>query len=231
MSGGLPSSVIAEIAFIQRAGGTVKTLRGFKKSHHTLPDAANATTNAFLGKICADELAAEAEMLFQAVRTGLGYKRKDISLSVASPSAVLTAKDFVVEFQYALEEAEPTRYSVTTTLRALRNLDLARTAEFSTVFAGRFTEISFALRKGARVEAVIDAIESTDDANGLAVAYPSDCRDCEISLEGVDAVVRCTASSLEIVFPRGGAPAELIDGFIAIREAFAISKVLAGLIS
>src|SRR5215216_4282003 len=130
MSGGLPSNVIAEIAFIQRGSGTVKTLRGFKKAHHTLPDAANATTNAFLGKICADELATEAEALFQAVRTGLGYKRKDISLSVASPAAVLTAKDFVVEFQYALEETEPTRYSITTTLRALRSLDLARTTEF-----------------------------------------------------------------------------------------------------
>ncbi|MEO7597573.1 MAG: hypothetical protein ABIV50_01480 [Opitutus sp.] len=229
MSGDLPSNVISEIAFIQRSGGTVKTLGGFKKSHHTLPDAANATTNAFLGKICADELASEAEALFQAVRTGLGYKRKDVSLSVASPAAVLTAKDFVVEFQYALEESEPTRYSVTTTLRALRNLDLARTAEFSAIFAGRFTEISFALRKGARVEAVVDAIESSEET-GLAVTYPSDCRDCEISVEGVDAVVRCTTSSLEIVFPSGGAPADLIAGFAAIREAFAISKVLSGLI-
>ena len=89
--------------------------------------------------------------------------------------------------------------------------------------------ISFALRKGARVEAVVDAIESSSET-GLAVTYPSDCRDCEISVVGVDAVVRCTAASLEVVFPRGGAPADLIEGFAAIREAFAISKVLSGLI-
>jgi len=41
------------------------------------------------------------------VRAGLGYKRKDISLSVASPLAALAAKDFTVEIFYALEEAEP----------------------------------------------------------------------------------------------------------------------------
>jgi hypothetical protein len=230
MTGDLPSSVVAEIAFIQRSGGTVKTLRGFKKSHHTIPDTANAATNAFLGKICAEELGADAEALFQAVRTGLGYKRRDVSLSVASPGAVLTAKDFIVEFIYALEEAEPSRYAVTTTLRALRNLDLARTEEFSEIFAGRFTEISFALKKGARVEAVIDAVEAAEDETGLAVTYPSDCRECEITVEGVEAVVRCTSVALEIVFPRGGSPRDLIEGFSAVREAFAINKVLSGLI-
>ncbi len=230
MTGDLPSSVVAEIAFIQRTSGWVKTLRGFKKAHHTLPDTANATTNAFLGKICAEELAAEAEALFQAVRMGLEYKRKDVALQVASPTAVLTAKDFVVEFLYALEEAEPSRYAVTTTLRALRSLNLARTEEFSAIFAGRFTEISFALKKGARVEAVIDTIEAAGGENGLAVSYPSDCRQCEITVDGVEAVVRCTAAALEIEFPRGGAPRDLIEGFEAVRNAFAVSKVLRGLI-
>ena len=231
MTGDLPSSIVAEIAFIQRSGGLVKALPGFKKSHHTIPDTANGATNAFLGKICADELGTEAEGLFQAVRAGLGYKRKDISLSLASPSAVLTAKDFLVEIVYALNEGEPSRYSVTTTLRALRNLELAKTEEFSNVFAGRFTEISFALKKGARVEAVIDAIEAIGDRPSLAVTYPSDCRQCEITVEGVSAVVRCTSVALEIVFPRGGSPRDLIEGFAAIREAFAINKVLSGLIA
>jgi hypothetical protein len=230
MTGDLPSSVVAEIAFIQRSGGAVKALRGFKKSHHTIPDTANGVTNGFLGKICADELGTDAEALFQAVRTGLGYKRRDVSLSVASPGAVLTAKDFVVEFIYALEEAEPSRYSVTTTLRALRNLELARTEEFSEIFAGRFTEISFALKKGARIEAVVDAVEAAGQETGLAVTYPSDCRECEITVEGVSAVVRCTGIALEIVFPRGGSPRDLIEGFTAVREAFAMSKVLSGLI-
>jgi hypothetical protein len=230
MTGDLPSSVVADIAFIQRTGGAVKALRGFKKSHHTIPDTANAVTNGFLGKICSDELGTDAEALFQAVRTGLGYKRREVSLSVASPGAVLTAKDFVVEFIYALEEAEPSRYTVTTTLRALRNLELAKTEEFSEIFAGRFTEISFALKKGARVEAVVDAVEAIGEETGLAVTYPSDCRECEITVEGVEAVVRCTSVALEIVFPRGGSPRELIEGFTAVRQAFAMSKVLSGLI-
>ena len=230
MSAELPSSIIAEIGFIGRGGGAVKALGGFKKGHHTLPDVANAVTNGFLGKICERELADEAEKLFQAVRTGLDYKRKDVTLAVTSPLAVLTAKDFVVEIFYALEESEPTRYAVTTTLREMRNADLARTEEFARIFAGRFSEISFALKKGARVEAVVDAIEGLDGEGGLGVRYPSDCSECTISVEGVDARVRCTAAAIEVVFPRGGAPGELMEAFARVRGAFAINRVLAGLI-
>ncbi|MBL9189185.1 MAG: hypothetical protein JNK23_17015 [Opitutaceae bacterium] len=226
----LPSRVVASIAFVGRSGGQVKALAGFKKGHHTVPDAANATTNSFLGKICDAELADEAERLFQAVRAGLGYKRKDVALSVTSPLAVLTARDFTVEIFYALEERDAARYAVTTTLRELTDAALARNEEFARIFAGRFTEISLALKKGVRVEAVVDAIEGLDGEGGLGVSYPSDCSECTIRVDGVEAEVRCTGATLEVVFPRGAGPAELIEAFGAVREAFQISKALSGLI-
>lgn len=229
-SGELPSSVVAGIGFVGRGGGQVKALGGFKKGHHSVPDAANATTNAFLGKICASELTEEAEKLFQDVRGALGYKRKELSLNVASPLAVLNAKDFTVEISYALEERDPARYAVTTFLRELSSAELARREEVSRVFAGKFSEISFALKKGVPVEAVIDAIEALNGEGGLVVSFPSDCSECSIGVEGVAAAVRCTGMALEVVFPRAGSPAELIDAFAAVREAFQISKVLSGLI-
>ena len=141
--------------------------------------------------------------------------------------ALLTAKDFSVEICYALEECNAARYAVTTTLRELRSAELARTGEFTAIFAGKFSEISFALKKGARVEAVVEAL---DGEGGLRVSYPSDCRECEITVEGVDARVRCTGPTLEIIFPRGAGPAELIEQFAAVRDAFRISKGLSGLI-
>jgi hypothetical protein len=231
MSSELPSSIIAAISFIGRSSGLVKTLGGFRKGHHSLPDAVNATTNAFLGKICADELATQAESLFQEIRAGLAYKRKELSLSVTSPTALFAAKEFSLEITYALEERDPSHYTVVTRLRDLRNAELARTAEFSGVFSGRFSEIAFELKKGARVESVIDAIEALDGEGGVAVNYPSDYHECVISVAEVDAQVRCSGSSLEMIFPRGGSPAELIDAFAMVRGAFQISRTLAGLIS
>ena len=230
MSDEIPRRVIASIAFVGRASGQVKTLAGFKKGHHSVPDAANAVTNAFLGKICGPELSDEAERLFQGIRTGLEYKRKDLVLAVTSPLATLTAKDFTLEIAYALEEREAARFAVTTTLRELRELEVARGEAFSRIFAGMFSEISLSLQKGARVEAVIDGIEGLNREGGISVNYPSDYRDCVIRVEGVDADVRCTGASLDLIFPRNGSPAELIDAFASVREAFQISKALRALV-
>jgi hypothetical protein len=226
----LPSRVVASIAFVGRAGGAVKGLNGFRKGRHTLPDSANAVTNAFLGRICGGELAEEAEQLFQAVRSGLGYKRTQITLNVTAPIALLTAKDFSVEILYALEERDTSRFAVTTTLRELRDAAIARQEAFARVFAGKFSEISFGLKQGARVEAVIDAIETLEPSAAISVDYPSDCRDCVIRVQGVEAEVKCTGATLEVVFPRSGAPAELMGAFANVRAAFQISKTLRGLI-
>jgi hypothetical protein len=230
MTGALPSAIIAGISFTGRSGGAVKALGGFKKGHHTLPDSANAVTNAFLGKICVGELEGQAETLFQKVRAGLGYKRKDVALNLSPPQAVLVAKDFTVEIAYALEATAPSRYAVTQTLHSLRNRDLTQTEEFAAIFAAAFTEICFGLKKGARVEAVIDAIEALDDGAGLFVEYPADCRECLIRVKGIEAQVRCTGGTLDMVFLRAGSPRELMADFAEVREAFAVSRTLAGMI-
>lgn len=226
------SKCIQYIRFIGRSSGAVKTLGGFKKSHHTLPDAVNAATSAFLAKLCTDELAEEAEGFFQRARTIFGYKRKEVSLDVTSPQAVLSAKDFNFEIAYALEENDPASYNVTRTLHSVTNGDLVQTAEFEEVFAGLFAEISFVLTRGAPVETVVDAIEGLDADANLKVNYPSDCRECTLLVEGVSAEVKFTGPELSMIFPRKGSPRELLEAFATVRKAFVLSKAraLAGLL-
>lgn len=230
MTGDLPSDIVTGFSFIGRGAGQVKNLGGFKKGHHTVPDAATAATNAFLGKICEGELKTEAEKLFQAVRVGLGYTRQEIALQLTSPRATLTAKDFDVELAYELEADAPSRYLTTITLQNLKRGELARTEEFDRIFSGRFSELSFRLAKGASVEAVIDAIEGLNDQSPLVVNYPSDCRECLIRVEGLAAEVRYSGPSLEIIFPRAGSPNELMGAFGKVRTAFAMSPALAAMI-
>lgn len=231
MSGELPSSLVAGLGFVGHDGGAVKSLPGFQKGRHTLPTAVNAATSAFLAKLCAGELAEQAETFFQRTREALAYKRRELTLAVTSPAAVLTAADFTFELAYALDPAAPERYLVLRTLRDLRRPELVRRPEFDAVFAGLFTELTFTLRRGVRVEAVIDLVEALDAGSGLAVDYPSDCRDCTLTVAGVDAAVRCTGATLDMVFPAAGSPAELLDGFAAVRAAFALSPELAALLA
>lgn len=223
---------ISAISLTGRGEGAVKSLSGFRKQHHTLPDAVNAVTTAFLGKLCAHELAAEGEQIFQRAKAALGYKRADLSLEVASPGAVLATKDFTLELAYELEKDDPARYRVLRTLHSLRSGELVDLPEFEELFAALFSGIVFALAKGVRVEAVIDAVEAQVGKSGLTVSYPSDCRHCVLTVDGVAAEVICDGATLEMRFPRHGSPRELIEAFGRVRSAFALTKdsVLAGLL-
>ena len=223
---------ISQISLVGRGRGLVKTLAGFKKPHHTVPDAINAATTAFLGKLCAGELAAESEQYYQRTKVELGYKRTDLTLNITSPTAVLAAKDFTLEISYALEKDDPASYRVTRTLHGLRHGELVDQPEFDALFAATFSGIVFALAKSMRVEAVIDAVEARAGRDGLTVTYPSDCRHCVLAVDGVGAEVVCDGATLEMRFPRQGSPRELVAAFAAVRSAFALTKdkVLAGLL-
>ena len=223
---------VSRLSLVGRSTGLVKSLSGFRKQHHTVPDAVNAVTTAFLGKLCASELAEEAEGFFQRSKAALAYKRTDLSLEVASPVAVLTAKDFTLELAYALERSNAAGYEVTRTLHGLRDGGLVARPEFNGLFAAMFTGMVFGLAKGVKVEAVIDAVEARGGEDGLAVSYPSDCRHCVLIVDGVAAEVLCDGATLEMRFPKPGSPAELVAAFATVRSAFALSRnrVLAGLL-
>lgn len=229
---GDPRAYISHISLIGRGGGAFKSLRGFDKSRHTVPDAVNHATSGFLAKLAKPELTAEAEDIFQRTKAALDYKRKDLSLDVTSPAAVLAARDFTFEIAYALDEGDPAQFTVTRTLHSLRNSALIEVPAFDALFAGGFSGIVFALAKGIQVEALIDAVEGLEDGAGLRVAYPSDCRDCSLTVDGVEAEVVCDGVVLELRFNRVGSPRELVAAFGAVREAFALTKnkALSGLL-
>lgn len=219
-----PNPFVSRISLVGRNSGLVKNLTGFRKQHHTVPDAVNAATTAFFAKLCTGEVAEEAERFFQRARTAFNYKRTELTLEVASPSAVLIARDFTFELAYALEKTNAAGYEVTRTLHGLRDGKLAAQPEFNELFAALFTGIVFGLAKGVKVEAVIDAVEARGGEDGLAVNYPSDCRHCVLLVDGVAAEVICDGATLEMRFPRAGSPAELIEAFAAVRSAFALTK-------
>lgn len=223
---------VAQISLVGRRSGLVKNLAGFRRAHHTVPDAVNAATTAFLGKLCAGQLAEEAEQYFQRSKAALGYKRTDLALEVTSPSAVLTAKDFTLELAYALLKNDPGGFELKRTLFGLREAGLVRRPEFNELFAADFSGLVFGLARGVKVEAVVDAVEAQGATGGLAVSHPSDCRHCVLRVEGVSAEVICDGATLEMRFPQAGSPAGLVEAFAAVRSVFALTKnrVLAGLL-
>lgn len=225
------SAVVRAIRFVGHTTGMVKSLHGFRKGQHTVPDAVSAATTAFLARLCSEELKDESEDFFQKARSACDYKRKDIALNLSAPQALLVAKDFTLEIAYSFDGDDPASYRLQWTLNGFKDRDFLRGQACEEIFGGRFQELVFCLTQGTTVESVIDAIEGLEDG-ALRVDYPSDCDHCMLSVDGVDAQVRFDGTEMAMVFQKSGSPRELLDGFLSVREAFSLtkSKVLSGLL-
>lgn len=223
---------LAALSLTGHASALVKRLSAFRKDRHTVPDAVNPATQAFFARLCADELAAEAEDWFQRARAALDYKRRDLTLTLSPGNAVLNARHFTLELEWALQADDPASYRMTRTLRDFRDADFMLGPACDALFAATFTGIVFTLRRGVAVEAVIDAVEAMPDTSPLGVRYPANAAECTLSVPGVAAEVRCTGATLELAFPRAGSPRELIEAFGAVRTAFRFTAdaALAGLL-
>jgi len=226
-------SYIARVRLVgSLPGGMLKQLEGFRKGHHTVPDSLSPATQTFFARIIASRVEAAGEEWFQRAKLELKTKRRELTLEVTSPGAVLTAKDFVFEISYEMEAEDPGRFAGQQTLHDLKG-ERWGAAAFDRLFEGQFNEIVFDLARGVSVEEVIDAVEDLDESTGMSVDYPSDCSQCVLRVKGVDAEVCCDGHSLRMTFPLAGGPSELIQSFVAVREAFRLSKKtpLAGLLT
>ena len=226
----------------------MKTLPQFNKKFHTVPDAATPATAAFLAKLYAPELAADTETFFQKAREALRYKRAEISLSASGAVALLQAKDFVLEWDCALDPAAPDEWVRTHALHSVASRALLDTPEFDGLFDGMFSKLEFVLATPVQIEAVIDAVEAAEGkgvkgngvhrgngvsqgsetpspGGGFSVTYPSNYSQCTVRVEGVESAVVFTGGSIVMEFARPGSPRELADEFSRVRHAFDLSQV------
>jgi hypothetical protein len=212
------TGVLKSSSFEGVSSGQVKQLSGFRKGIHRVPDLANDTTNRFLAKICETELAEEGESLYQRLKVGLGYKRRDLNLSVDSPSVLLSGKEFVFEIAYTLDSEVPSTYQVITTLSGLNHVSILKSDVFNEICQGLFSRLSYGFTDAVQIEKVIDMIEECPKP-GIRVEYPSDCRECSVFLEGFSGQIQCRQFSLDIMLPTKSSPKTFLGGFEALRGA------------
>lgn len=206
---------IRNIRFAGCESGSIKSLPGFRKGLHTVPERYTESADQFVGKVSAPALEEEAEAFFQQARQVLGYKRREITLTTEPPLALLQTPDFALETSYRLDPDEPTCFLCE---RVLTRADLAflATPESETLFLNLFDRLEIELEKALSVEALIDAIEDEPE-KGIQVNYPSDCSSCSLRFSGLAFELVATSHRLTIRLPQGGSPPMLIDAYEHLR--------------
>jgi hypothetical protein len=198
----------------------VKSLSGFRKGFHHVPDSISSTTRSFVESISSADVAERVESVFEEIQSNFGYKRKEVKCE----SGKILTPDFEYTASCTLHDEDPTLATVTEEVGNMK-AGIINDDRFNDVFSGHFDELVFELDSEIQVEEVIDAIEESG-VKDLKIEYPGDTSWCEIRLSGRRESIRITADYFIIKTVGKKSPKELVEVLYDVRKELAGTAVM-----
>ncbi|HEY1375575.1 MAG TPA: hypothetical protein VGF55_02215 [Gemmataceae bacterium] len=197
----------------------VKDLAGFQKTHH-VPDRVRPATVRFAATVARDDLQADLDAVYAAVREHLGYRRKDVTLTPPTDGAgALRTPEFDYLASVALAEDDPTTVVIRREVTHVRSADVLRRPAFQAAFGSAFQALSFEYAAPLDVEGLVDRLEE-EPPTGVRVRCAADASWCELDLTGFPGTVRVERCRLDIVGRRIAGANTLWAAFEAFQQLF-----------
>jgi hypothetical protein len=224
---GMPDfAQLKRIAFRAETTSLVKRLRGFAKGH-SIPDRASASADKFVGRIAADDVRADIEHVYQALREAYGYRRNQIEASSDEGSGVIRTPCFVYSIGVGIDPVKADAVLWRREVTSLRDPLIVRSQEFTSVFKMLFQSLVFEFETEIAVAELVDQIEE-ESRHGVKVLCGSDASWCDIILKGFRGAIHINARSLTISGRHGPSAASLLDQFLFFIEHLPRSRDRSG---
>jgi hypothetical protein len=208
----------SEIRLLSERKMPVKSLGGYKK--HLKLSNKEIISDKFLSELAASDLNDELDSAFAKLRSGFGFKRKELTATdplencgeVATPG-------FTFEVSVSTIEGEPSNVLWRRAISRISDAETVTSPEFEKTFGAQFNILELALNEPVDVEAVIDEVEDLDDPS-VTVDYEKDASWCRIEYRGRKESIHVDSDRIRVQSASDIAPSELIETFLAAHEQF-----------
>jgi hypothetical protein len=207
---------LKRIAFRAETTSLVKRLRGFTKGH-SIPDRASASAGKFIKRIAADDVRADIERVYQAIREAYGFRRNQLEASSDEGSGVIRTPRFIYTVGVASDPAHARGVLWRREVTSMRDPLVVREPEFKSVFGTLFQSLVFDFAEELAVAELVDQFEE-ENRPGVTVLCGSDASWCDIILKGFRGAIHINAKSLTISGRHEPSAASLLDQFLVFIE-------------
>jgi hypothetical protein len=196
----------------------VKSLAGFRKFHR-MPDRVNAGARKFVSDLAGEDVKADIDQVYAAVREQLGYKRRDVEGSADRGSGFVRTPDFEYSVSVDLSDADPTMVVWRREVAGIRNPAVVLGKPFQQVFGGLFDTLAFEFTRPFDLEAWVDRIEEEMPA-GVKLRCASDCSSCDVMVLGFAGVIRLFRDRVEVQGQKTPGSQGLVEAFLRFQDLF-----------
>lgn len=209
---------VLNVALISEQSTLVRTLSGFRKKNHTVPDECNDRTQAFVGKLAFEEIGQDLDSRFTQFRKDLGFKRVD--LKVSDPDSGLGAIS-TPWFDYRITVTQASDDPQTAVLRRevsdFRDTKAMLSSEFATVFGTLFNTLEFEPPEPIDMEAFIDSMEDRSDSD-LTVEFDRTATWCQVATQRIPGTLSVQTDCIALITAQPELPARLLEAFFSFRN-------------
>jgi hypothetical protein len=197
----------------------VKSLSGFRKFHH-VPDRVSPSAQKFVADIAAEDLKADVDAVYAAVREQLRYKRRDVEAAAERGGGFVRTPDFDYQVSVALAGDDPTSVVWRREVVNIRSPEVVVGAGFQAVFGGSFDMLVFDFAGPFDIGSWVDRVEE-EAPEGVQVRCASDCSSCEVTAAGFPGLIRLLPDRVEIQGRQALRSADLTEALLRFQDLFA----------
>jgi uncharacterized caspase-like protein len=203
---------IKRILFREADSVEIRSLSGFAKKFHHVPDNVSHATQGFVESISKGEIEERMNEVFESIKRNMKYKRSEID---AESGRILTP-----DFEYATfceqDEDDPSMAVITEELINVKPSVFEKEG-FNEVFDSRFSQIVFEFPHKVDTKSLIDLIEELG-RDDIKIDYDKSSSWFTLDFEDQPFSVRVERREFVFKSPEMKTPKELLQGFYDVQK-------------
>lgn len=178
-------------------------LPGFDRARgHRLPDAVTPRATAFVRRLATALVEEELEACHGALRARLGYKRRQLRVTIDADAAAIATPDFELHFVVLQDPEDPARVLLRRMIQGVQTPSVLGSAGFAEVFGGLFgggfDGLDLSAWQRIDVAGLIDALEDREPP-GWALDYGYEASALTLTHPQVALTVHVTSDRIRLV--------------------------------
>lgn len=199
----------------------IKSLSGFKKGKHRVPDSVNYDTERFVRGISENEIKKLADDTRDALRDHFKLKRKECTLKVSDDGVDIITPHFDYHLSVSIDEDDTSYVVFNEFIDNINDSSVILSENFNQAFKDGFDSVEFEFENSISVKELIDNLEDHGFTSS-SLAFDDECTYCEIEFDGHDASVRIEAYSIRFTANKRIEPKKLFslvsDGVLSLED-------------
>lgn len=209
---------IGSVTLLGQQSQSVRSLSGFNKKTHKVPDRVSDATASFVARIASEEIEQDIHRTFAALRSAFKFKRADLDVTNRGDgTATIITPYFNYSIAVELDREQTSKVVFRRTVDAIKEPAFIFSAAFAEVFANVFDTVELDMPSVVELDAVIDRIEELDD-DRIRLDYDPDVTYCRLHVAGVAGIITVTPHTLAIVHTGPQPPQLLLQSLLAIQK-------------